>query len=106
MKTSSHLYSMTLAFFRPKLAEESRVSRFELNLGKRIFTSLNFYNRLMSFAGLPPTTVLASTSLVTTAPAPTTAFSPTVTPGKMVAPAPIQQLRFKWTGLQVRTAWS
>ena len=60
----------------------------------------------MSFAGLPPTTVLASTSLVTTAPAQTTAFSPTVTPGKMVAPAPIQQLRFKWTGLQVRTAWS
>lgn len=44
---------------------------------------------LITFAGTPPTTVLAGTSLLTTAPAATMAFSPTVTPGKMVAPAPI-----------------
>src|SRR5437764_15489307 len=40
-------------------------------------------------AGMPPTTVLAGTFLETTAPAATTAFSPTVTPGSIVAPAPI-----------------
>ena len=33
---------------------------------------------LIILAGLPPTTVLFPTSLVTTAPAATTAFSPTV----------------------------
>ena len=43
----------------------------------------------MNFAELPPTMVLGATSLVTTAPAATTAFLPTVTPGRMVAPAPI-----------------
>ena len=44
---------------------------------------------LISLAGLPTTMALAGTSLVTTAAAATTAFSPTVTPGRMVAPAPI-----------------
>ena len=34
----------------------------------------------MNLAGLPPTIVPGATSLVTTAPAATTAFSPTVTP--------------------------
>ena len=38
---------------------------------------------------MPPTTVFAGTSFETTAPAATTAFSPTVTPGSIVAPAPI-----------------
>lgn len=44
---------------------------------------------LINRAGTPPTIALAGTSPVTTAPAATMAFSPTVTPGKMVAPAPI-----------------
>ena len=44
---------------------------------------------LITFAGTPPTIVLADTSLDTTAPAATTAFSPMVTPGSIVAPAPI-----------------
>ena len=39
---------------------------------------------LICFAGMPPTTVLAGTSFDTTAPAATTAFSPMVTPCKMV----------------------
>jgi len=65
-------------------------------------TVCSFHSLLISLAGMPPTTVFASTSLVTTEPAPTMAFSPTVTPGRMVAPAPIQQLRFSTTGLQVR----
>ena len=43
----------------------------------------------MCLAGMPPTTVFAGTSLETTAPAATTAFSPMVTPGSIVAPAPI-----------------
>ncbi len=36
----------------------------------------------------------------------TIAFSPTVTPGRMVAPAPIQQLRFRCTDLQISASWS
>jgi hypothetical protein len=42
-----------------------------------LFYSLMF---LMCLAGMPPTTVFAGTSLDTTAPAATTAFSPIVTP--------------------------
>jgi hypothetical protein len=38
---------------------------------------------------MPPAIVLSATSLVTTAPAATIAFSPIVTPGSMVTPAPI-----------------
>ncbi len=56
----------------------------------------------MNFAGLPPTMVFGATSLVTTAPVATTAFLPTVTPGRMVAPAPIQAFSQMWTGLQTR----
>lgn len=48
---------------------------------------------LITLAGFPATIVSGSTSCVTTLPAPTTAFSPTVTPGRMVAPAPIHARR-------------
>ena len=44
----------------------------------------------MARAGLPVTTVRAATSCVTTAPAPTMASSPIVTPQRMVAPEPIR----------------
>jgi hypothetical protein len=44
----------------------------------------------MTLAGFPPTRVFGGTSLVTTEPAATTEFSPTVTPPMMVAPAAIQ----------------
>ena len=44
----------------------------------------------MTRAGFPPTRVFGGTSLVTTEPAATTEFSPTVTPPMMVAPAAIQ----------------
>ena len=47
----------------------------------------------ITLAGLPPTTVLGSTSFVTTAPPATTAFSPMVTPGIIQAHAPIHTLR-------------
>jgi hypothetical protein len=53
---------------------------------------------LMTLAGIPATTVFSGTTLLTTAPAPTTEFSPTVTPGKMVAPAPIHAFRLITTG--------
>ena len=43
----------------------------------------------MTRAGLPTTTAPAGTSRTTTAPAPTSAFSPTTTPGRSVALAPI-----------------
>jgi hypothetical protein len=43
----------------------------------------------MILAGFPTTTANGGTSLVTTAPAPTTALNPTVTPHMMVALAPI-----------------
>lgn len=57
---------------------------------------------LMNLAGLPATMALAGTSFVTTAAAATTAFSPIVTPGRIVAPAPIHALRQMCTGLQMR----
>jgi len=44
--------------------------------------------RPVARAGTPVTTDSAGTSRVTTAPAPTTARSPTVTPGRMTQPAP------------------
>ena len=53
-------------------------------------------------AGLPPTTVLAGTSLVTKAFAPTMAFSPTVIPGRIVAAAPIQAFLLIVIGLTIR----
>lgn len=53
---------------------------------------------LNTLAGTPATTALAGTSFVTTAPAATIAFSPTVTPGSIIAPAPIQALRRITTG--------
>ena len=43
-------------------------------------------------------TVFFGTSLVTTAPAATTAFSPTITPGQIVALAPIQAFFLISTG--------
>lgn len=55
----------------------------------------------MNFAGIPPTIVLSGTSLETTAPAATTAFSPIVTPGKIVALAPIHAFFLMRIGLPV-----
>lgn len=49
--------------------------------------------RRTNLAGTPATSVAGSTSWVTTAPAATTASSPTVTPWRIVAPAPLQTLR-------------
>lgn len=43
-------------------------------------------------AGIPATTVLSGTSFETTAPEATTEFSPIVTPGKIVAAAPIHAI--------------
>ena len=56
----------------------------------------------MNFAGTPPTMVFGGTSAITTAPAATTEFSPMVTPGKIVAAAPIHALRFTTIGLQIK----
>lgn len=56
----------------------------------------------MTLAGIPATTVLSGTSLETTAPAATTAFSPIVTPGKIVAPAPIQAFLFIMTVFPIK----
>ena len=49
-------------------------------------------------AGTPATTVLAGTSSVTTDPAATTAWSPMVTPGRIVADRPTQTLTPRRTG--------
>lgn len=43
----------------------------------------------MTFAGTPPSITFCGTSLVTTAPAAITELSPMVTPGTIVALAPI-----------------
>lgn len=50
-------------------------------------------------AGTPATTLFLGTLFVTTAPAATIEFSPTVTPGKILAPAPIQTFFSKRTFL-------
>ena len=55
----------------------------------------------MCFAGMPPTTAFAGTSLETTAPAATTEFSPMVTPGNIVAAALIHELRLIVIGVQI-----
>lgn len=56
----------------------------------------------MICAGLPPTTVLAGTSLVTTAPEAMTAISPMVTPGLITARPPIHTVaRPMVTGLYI-----
>ena len=44
----------------------------------------------MTLAGLPTATQLSGTSFVTIEPVPIIAFSPIVTPGKMLTRAPIQ----------------
>ena len=53
------------------------------------FSSLKKPNWRVTFAGLPSTMESDGTSLVTTAPAPTTACSPMVTPPRMVACVPM-----------------
>ena len=52
-----------------------------------------------TLAGLPTTIVFGSTSFVTTAPAPTMAFLPIVTPPKIVAEPPIHTLSSTVIGL-------
>ena len=49
----------------------------------------------MTLAGTPPTMALSGTSLVTTEPAPTIAFSPMVTPDRIVAFEPTQTFFFQ-----------
>lgn len=52
---------------------------------------------------MPATTALAGTSLVTTLPAPTMAFSPTVTPQSKVAPDPMDAPRLTRVGVQAQS---
>lgn len=56
-------------------------------------------NFLITRAGLPATTHPSGTSRVTTLPAPTMLWMPIVTPGRMIAPAPIQAPSSIRTGL-------
>ena len=49
---------------------------------------------LIIFAGIPPTTELAGTSLVTTAFVAMIAFSPIVTPERIATPSPTQTFSF------------
>ena len=57
----------------------------------------------MTRAGFPPTRLFGGTSLVTTEPAATTEFSPTVTPPMTVAPAAIQTFLSITIGLAMTT---
>src|SRR5262249_44266006 len=56
-------------------------------------------------AGFPATIVSAGTSLVTTLPAPTIAFSPTVIPHNNVALEPMDAPRFTRVGSHVQSAF-
>ena len=53
----------------------------------KFISGYSFSTIRITFAGFPTTIALAGTSFVTTAAAPTIAFSPIVTPGRMVTPA-------------------
>ena len=53
---------------------------------------------LINLAGLPATIELSGTSLVTTLPAPTMEFSPTVTLGSIVDAIPIHAFFLMWIG--------
>jgi len=59
---------------------------------------------LKTRAGLPATMVLAGTSFVTTAPAPTNAFSPMVIPARIVALLPIEAPFFTWVPITFQSA--
>lgn len=66
-----------------------RVGQYQ-NSGVARNLDYDIQSRLMTLAGFPPTTVFSSTSFVTTVPPAITALSPMVTPGMMLAQAPIQ----------------
>ncbi len=55
-------------------------------------------------AGFPATIVFGGTSFVTTLPAPTTAFSPTVIPHRSVALEPMEAPRFTSVGTQTQSS--
>jgi hypothetical protein len=65
---------------------------------------MNPYKVLRTLAGIPPTTLSLGTSLVTTAPAATTAFSPIVTPCITVAFAPIHACALSTEGTGARSS--
>ena len=73
--------------------DEGEVAPFIRDLGKlndsRVVNSIHGSTFLDSLAGTPIITEPGTTSFVTTAPAPTIAFSPIVTPGSSVTLAPI-----------------
>jgi len=68
------------------------VGQFEVPVSTPLRTFLQSTNERNTCAGFPPTRVFGGTSLVTTEPAATTEFSPTVTPPMMVTPAAIHTL--------------
>src|SRR5215469_4366772 len=59
--------------------------------GAHFVTSTVDWTKRKNLAGFPATMLFAGTSLVTTLPAPTMAFSPTVTLAKIVEPEPIEE---------------
>jgi hypothetical protein len=61
------------------------------------------YNVLTTFAGTPATTVSGGTFCEITAAAATTEFSPTVTPGKIVAAAPIHTFFLILIGVDINS---
>ena len=60
-----------------------------------------FYSSFITLAGTPATIQFGLTSFVTTAPAATIEFSPTVTPAKIIAAVPIQTFFSILIGLYV-----
>ena len=71
-------------------AERIAMPVFFIRLKPHDITRTDLFDFLRTPAGTPPTTVFAGTSFLTTAPAATPECSPMVTPGSIVAPAPIQ----------------
>lgn len=66
--------------------------------------TFSYFCSLITRAGTPATTAFAGTSFVTTLPAPTTAFSPMVTPHKIVEPVPMLAPFFTTVGMTLQSA--
>src|SRR4051812_14637035 len=93
MQMSHTTKSLGFTFFSPYLeAHAGGLQQFKVYITLCVYISMSVHSICLTIlAGLPTTTTLSGTSLVTTAAAPTVTPFPIVTPGQTVAPAPIQQ---------------
>ena len=96
-----HLPKRIHEFSHQRLVLRAQIQKWYLNVHK---TPRLLPDRLSTRAGLPATTAPSGTSLVTTAPAPTVALAPMVTPHRMVAPEPTDAPRLTVVEMHFQSA--